>query len=325
MSTLFTSYLLRCAGAALGTAVALPAWRAWCRRVGLVDEPGRRKLHEQSVPLAGGLAVLTGLLLSLLALRLAVGLRPGDSPFLERLAGAAAGRGAQLWVLLGGAIAMTLLGWIDDRHELRPAWKFSGQFAVALLVATAGVRLPEFGAGPLPAYLLTLLWILTVTNAANFTDNMDGLCAGLGMIAAGFFACVAGNESLTATAALLTAGAVAGFLPWNFPRASAFLGDAGSHLAGYLLAILPLLPQLQAPPPLPHARPFLTSLLFLAVPLSDLVSVVFIRWRHGQPFYVGDNNHFSHRLVRRGFTPVQAVMILWTVAATAGAVGLLLH
>ena len=120
-----------------------------------------------------------------------------------------------------------------------------------------------------------------------------------------------------ASLAFLCAGALLGFLPYNFPRASAFLGDAGSHLVGYLLAVLAILPHFYS---VKHPRPFavLSPLLILAVPLADLVWAVLLRWRAGKPFYVGDNNHLSHRLVRRGFTQIQAVVFVWTAALAIG-------
>src|SRR5206468_7525387 len=132
--------------------------------------------------------------------------------------------------------------------------------------------------------------------AFNFMDNMNGRCAGLGAIAAWFFAIVAAADGqyLVGLIAFLTFGALLGFLPYNFPRARVFLGDAGSHLVGYLLAVLAILPHFYTPR---HARPLavLMPLCILAVPLLDLVWVVLLRWRLGKPFYIGDTNHLSHR------------------------------
>jgi UDP-GlcNAc:undecaprenyl-phosphate/decaprenyl-phosphate GlcNAc-1-phosphate transferase len=155
-------------------------------------------------------------------------------------------------------------------------------------------------------------------------DNMNGLCAGLGIISSWCFAIVAAvaGQYLVALLALLACGALLGFLPSNFPRASAFLGDAGSHLVGYLLAVLAILPHFfTSDNPRPLA--VLTPLLILAVPLVDLVWVVLLRWRRGRPFYVGDTNHLSHRLVQRGLTPTRAVLLIWLLAAVCGGVAVL--
>jgi len=108
-----------------------------------------------------------------------------------------------------------------------------------------------------------------------------------------------------------------GFLPYNFPRASAFLGDSGSHLVGYLLAVLAILPHFYTAQN-PRVLAVFAPLLILAVPLLDLAWVVCLRWRMGQPFYRGDTNHLSHRLVHRGLNPVRAVLLIWLLAAVAG-------
>lgn len=215
---------------------------------------------------------------------------------------------------------MLLLGWLDDKHELRPRVKFSGQFLIAALVAASGARITLFVHSQLFHYAITILWILTLVNAFNFMDNMNGLCAGLGAVGAWYFAIIAAADGqyLVALIAFLTFGALLGFLPYNFPRAVAFLGDAGSHLIGYLLAVLAILPHFYTPR---HPRKWavLIPLLVLAVPLLDMFQVVLFRWRNSRPFYVGDTNHLSHRLVRLGLTRTQAVLVLWLAAAALGA------
>ena len=325
MSFPFNVYLLALVSAGVTTALTLPLWRAWSRRTGLVDDPGHRKIHREPIALAGGLAVLTGLLVptlgGLLALKFnlwetksaAVALNHG----FDR-------RGVELAAILIGAVGMTTLGWLDDKHELRPAWKFSGQFLIAALVAASGARITLFVPSEIFSFAVTILWILTLVNALNFMDNMNGLCAGLGVIAAWFFGASAAvdGQYLVALLAFLTCGALLGFLPFNFPKASAFLGDAGSHLIGYLLAVLAILPHFYTAAN-PRKFAVLTPLLVLAVPLGDLVWVVILRWKLGKPFYLGDNNHLSHRLVRQGMTPTLAVLLIWLLAVILGLPALL--
>lgn len=311
------------AAALAGSWLSLPLWRAWCRRRGWVDDPGHRKIHDQPVPLAGGLSVLTGLLLPLLAALAAIHWQWLENGALEKFQYGIGKRSGQLTAIFLGAIGMWLLGWLDDRHELRPLPKFAGQLFMAALVASSGVRITLFVPSLLFSYTITILWILTVTNAFNFMDNMNGLCSGLGVIAAGGFGLVAlrHGQYLVAALAFLVAGAALGFLPHNFPRATAFLGDAGSHLLGYLLAVLAILPHFHSPKH-PHPLAVLTPLLLLAVPLGDLVWVVILRWRLGKPFYLGDNNHLSHRLTRRGFSRIHAVLLVWLIAAAIGTLAL---
>ena len=316
-----SAYLLAVLGGALATFASLPLWRAWCVRTGLVDDPGQRKIHNIPIPLAGGLAVLTGLLLPLFAgaVAMQLGLLPAGA--VEKISYGFEKRGLQLAAILVGALGMVLLGWLDDRHELRAGPKFAAQLGIALLVALAGVRIKLFPESPLSPVLscgVTVLWILTVVSAVNIMDNMNGLCAGLGTIGAAAFGATAAlhGQYLVASLALMAAGALAGFLPYNYPKASAFLGDSGSHLTGFLLAVLAILPHFytaQNPRPLAVLAP----LLVLIVPLGDMVCVMWIRWRAGKPVWVGDTNHLSHRLVRCGLGKPQAVAAILGLHAAA--------
>ena len=316
-----SAYLLAVLGGALATFASLPLWRAWCVRTGLVDDPGQRKIHNTPIPLAGGLAVLTGLLLPLFAgaVAMQLGLLPAGA--VEKISYGFEKRGLQLAAILVGALGMVLLGWLDDRHELRAGPKFAAQLGIALLVALAGVRIKLFPESPLSPVLscgVTVLWILTVVSAVNIMDNMNGLCAGLGTIGAAAFGATAAlhGQYLVASLALMAAGALAGFLPYNYPKASAFLGDSGSHLTGFLLAVLAILPHFytaQNPRPLAVLAP----LLVLIVPLGDMVCVMWIRWRAGKPVWVGDTNHLSHRLVRCGLGKTQAVAAILGLHAAA--------
>jgi len=303
---------------------ALPFWRKWCLRTGLVDDPGHRKIHDAAMPLAGGLTVMTGLALPaiLAILVLAAKIPPLNATTAPLLAHGIHRRGLELTAIFLGAIGMLLVGLWDDRHESRPWVKFLAQFAVAALVAASGARITLFVHSTFFSFVVTILWILTVINAFNFMDNMNGLCGGLGAIGAFYFGLTAATapvpQYLVALIAFLTCGALAGFLPHNFPRAKSFLGDSGSHLVGYLLAVLAILPHFYTSQNR-HALAVLTPLLILAVPLGDLVWVVLLRTRMGKPFYVGDTNHLSHRLVRMGLDRTRAVLVIWLLALAFGA------
>ena len=333
-------------GASFFTALlTLPLWRRWCTKIGLVDDPGHRKIHDEPIALAGGFAVLTALVVSVFGGATAVSVSSHwlasagqftptdlssvaktilDAETTDLLAYGLRRRAGQLLAIFFGAAAMFFLGWLDDQHELKPGAKFAGQFLIAALVAASGVRITLFVPSTLFSYAITILWILTVTNAFNFMDNMNGLCAGLGAICSGQFALSAAlqGQYLVATLALMTCAALLGFLPYNYPKATAFLGDAGSHLVGFLLSVLAILPHFYSRE---HRNVWavLTPLLILAVPLADLIWVVIIRWRIGQPFYVGDNNHLSHRLVRCGMSRALAVAVIWLIAAVVGSIAFL--
>ncbi len=300
--------------------LALPLWRKWCLRTNLVDDPGHRKIHSTPVPLAGGFAVLTGILLPLAAgaILLKFGVLKISSAGL--IVHGIDRRAVELAVLALGAVAIAILGWLDDRHELKALPKFIGQILIAVAVAAACKRITLFIHSDLFSYAVTVLWILTVINAFNFMDNMNGLCAGLGALAAFFFALIAAakGQYLVAVTGFLMCGSLVGFLPWNFPHARAFLGDAGSHLVGYLLAVMAILPHFYTKQ---EPRPFavLAPLLVLAVPLLDLAQVSLFRTLNRKPFWIGDTNHLSHRLTRVGLNPTRAVLLLWFIAAVIAA------
>jgi UDP-GlcNAc:undecaprenyl-phosphate GlcNAc-1-phosphate transferase len=313
----FNFFLAAFAGAFLTTLLALPLWRKWCLRTNLVDDPGRRKIHDAPVPLAGGLAVLTGIVLPLAtgAILLKLGfVKISYTSGLEH-------RGHELTAIAFGAVAITFLGLFDDKHELKPLPKFIGQFLIALLVAVACKRITLFVHSEIFSYAITIFWLLTVINAFNFMDNMNGLCAGLGATGAFIFALIAAanGEYLVAITGFLMCGALVGFLPWNFPHARAFLGDAGSHLVGYLLAVMAILPHFYTKQ---NPRPFavLAPLFVLAIPLIDIAQVSLLRTLNKKPFWIGDTNHLSHRLVRIGMSRTRAVLLLWLIAAVIGAI-----
>ena len=316
----FNFFLAAFAGAFVTTLLALPLWRAGCLRCGLVDDPGHRKIHRSPVALAGGFAVLTGILLPLVGGAMLLKFSAVHLSSAGAIVHGIDRRALELAVLALGAVAITLLGWLDDKHELKPLPKFLGQLLIAIAVAAACKRITLFVSSEGFSYAITILWLLTVINAFNFMDNMNGLCAGVGAIGAFLFALLAASqgEYLVALTGFLMCGALAGFLPWNFPHARAFLGDAGSHLVGYLLAVMAILPHFYTKQH-PRSLAVLAPLLVLAVPLIDLAQVSLFRTLHKKPFWIGDTNHLSHRLVRAGMSPTRAVLLLWLLAALLGA------
>lgn len=320
----FNFFLIAFAGAFLTSLLALPPWRKWCWRINLVDDPGARKIHDKPVALAGGFAVLTGILLPLFAGAIFVKSGVIRISFSDLIAHGLERRALELAAIATGAIVITLLGWVDDKYELKPLPKFAGQCCVALLVAASGLRITLFVHNEIFSYAITILWLLTVINAFNFMDNMNGLCTGLGAIGSLIFAIIAAanGEYLVATIEFLVCGALLGFLPWNFPDAKAFLGDAGSHLVGYLLAVMAILPHFYSKQN-PHPLAVLSPLLALAVPLLDLTQVVVRRILHGRPFWIGDTNHASHWLTRRQLSRTHAVLLLWLLAVMIGVIAAL--
>ena len=320
MSFPYNFFVAAFAGAFLTTLLALPLWRKWCLRTNLVDDPGHRKIHDAPIPLAGGFAVLMGILLPLVVGAILLKLEIVKISSASAIVHGLDRRAIELAVLALGAIGITILGWLDDKHELKALPKFLGQILIAIAVAAACKRITLFVHSDVFSYAITVLWLLTVINAFNFMDNMNGLCAGLGAIGAFLFALIAAahGEYLVAITGFLMCGALVGFLPWNFPDARAFLGDAGSHLVGYLLAVMAILPHFYTKQN-PHPLAVLSPLLVLAIPLLDLAQVVIFRTLNKKPFWIGDTNHLSHRLTQMGLNRTKAVLLLWLLAAAIGA------
>lgn len=326
MSAPWLVYLLSMLAAAITTAATMPLWRRWCQSTGLIDEPGHRKIHSEPIALAGGLAVFTGILIPLLVAYIALSLEFPDASISEKFHYGFGKRFDQLTAICGGALGILVLGWLDDKHELKPHYKFGGQLLVAFATAIAGVRITLFVESSAFSYVVTILWILTIVNAMNFLDNMNGLCAGLTVIAAATFGAIAAHHDqyLVSSFCWLVSGAFLGFIPYNYPKASAFLGDAGSHLAGYLLAVIAILPHFYSESH-PKKWAVLTPVIILAVPLFDITQVVLRRIKNRKPVYVGDNNHISHLLVKRGFSKIAATALIWGVALLFGIIGLIIN
>ncbi len=302
------------------------AVRAWARRTGFVDRPHAHKKHEQPVALGGGIAIFAGIVIPLLVGTAAAYLwyRGGAPSFLPALVGDHLGGIASklptVLALCGCMGVLHIVGLIDDRRALGPAPKFIAQFAVALATAwPLGIRILEFLPAPV-SIAATVVWIVLITHAFNFLDNMDGLSAGVAASGAAIFAVAAmlAGQIFVPILAWVMVGTLVGFLLFNFSPASIFMGDAGSLVVGYLMAVLTTLTTYfdagQAHSPLG----VLVPLLVLAVPLYDAVSVITLRLRAGDSPFRGDHRHFSHRLVKRGMTRTGAVLTIYLATAATG-------
>jgi UDP-GlcNAc:undecaprenyl-phosphate/decaprenyl-phosphate GlcNAc-1-phosphate transferase len=298
-----------------------------------VDRPGGHKGHRVPTPLGGGVAIwltIVGILaMGLVAIRV---LGAEELPAsLARHVGGVYERSGELALLLALATVIMAMGLVDDLKNL-PWWLRLGiQFACASGLAAGGMRVTLFGpfAHPLLGGAVTVLWIVGLTNAFNMLDNMDGLAASVGLIAAALFCgAQAAAGSLFAPAVLLVVvGALAGFLVHNHAPARLFMGDAGSNFLGFLLGALTVVGTFTRPDRGGGYSPYgvLAPLLVMAVPLYDMVSVILIRLSEGRSPFVGDRRHFSHRLVARGLTPAQAVWTIDLVTLASGLGALLLH
>jgi UDP-GlcNAc:undecaprenyl-phosphate GlcNAc-1-phosphate transferase len=281
-------------------------WLAF--RVGAIDYPKERSLHDKPMPRLSGLAILV-------AVEAAGWIwLPGDSQ--------------SRWILIG-AVAIAAVGVLDDIYDLPALPKLCGQIAATLIPVLAGVRvenltLPFLGGFELHGwgYPLTVLGIVAVVNVINFLDGVDGLAAGVCAIAAVTLATIALSleRNSAGVLAALTAGAALGFLRHGFPPASSFMGDTGSNLLGYLLATASVQGALKTNAVIALAFP----LIVLAVPILDTGFVVAKRLKYRQPIYQADSWHFHHRMANKGFSQRRTVAYLyaWTIVMSALALAL---
>ena len=238
-------------------------------------------------------------------------------------------RAPEVGRILGLASLVMAMGLTDDRFGLPWQLRLGLQLGLATILVASGVRITLFWpfTHPLLGGAVSVLWIVGLTNAFNMLDNMDGLAAGVGLIAALLFAGaqVAVGSLFVPAVLLVLVGALGGFLVHNRNPARLFMGDAGSNFLGFLLGGLTIAGTYYRYD-IPVSRySVLAPLLVMAVPLYDATSVILIRLREGRSPFQGDRRHFSHRLVERGLTPPQAVRTIDLVTLASGLGALLLH
>jgi UDP-GlcNAc:undecaprenyl-phosphate GlcNAc-1-phosphate transferase len=274
---------------------------AWA--VGYLDHPEARKLHTSATALLGGVAVFGCALASW-----------GVS---AKWLGVGADRQALL--LMAGALIALLLGLWDDRFGMQPGVKLLGQAAAATAVLASGASL-GIGLPPAIEWPLALLLVVALMNAVNFLDNMNGMVGGMAAVALAAFAWHSASRGAMGVAAaqLALSGACAGFLPYNYPKASIFLGDAGSLVLGYSLGASAVLASHAAPAGWSQLGPA----LMLGYPAFDMIFVVVNRLREGRKIYEGGKDHTTHRLASVIRCPKKTVLLLWFSTAALCASGL---
>ena len=291
-------------------------------RIGAIDVPNERSLHAEPTPKLGGLAILIGIL--------AAGVL--FLPF-----------GPETRGILAGAAAIAALGIVDDVWELNAAVKLLGQIVAASIAVFNGVRLTAFtlpfvggvdpasvdlfnvpGVGDVDlGHLLTIIGIVAMINIINFIDGVDGLAAGVCVISAVTLAVIALSLDRYSAAVLagLTAGGALGFLRHGFPPASSFMGDTGSNLLGYMLAVIAIQGSLKTNAVVALFFP----LIILAVPILDTGFVVAKRVKYRQPIYKADRWHFHHRMANIGFSQRRTLAYMYGWTATMAVLALALR
>lgn len=266
---------------------------------GVLDQPSSRKVHATPTPLMGGLAIYGALVLALTLF---------SPPFYL----------VEFGAILAGATWLVFVGFVDDRSGMKPWVKMIAQIVAGLVLIAAGIQIRLFDSRLLNI-TLTVFWIVGITNAMNFQDNMDGLAAGITAVASIFFFVMSVQEelSLVSSLAAALAGASVGFLIYNFNPATTFMGDMGSMVLGFLLAVLAIKLDFDAPP----SRQIITGMVPLVVlgfPIFDTTLVVFTRLRERRSPMKGGKDHTSHRLASLGLSHRVAVLLLYAVCVALG-------
>jgi UDP-GlcNAc:undecaprenyl-phosphate GlcNAc-1-phosphate transferase len=313
---MLTTLTLLAAFALLLTLAITPLCRAVCNRLGWVDQPGVRKVHVIAVPRTGGIAIFVGYAAALSMFLLL--------PFhgAHALEGALPG----VWRLLPAVLVVFFTGLLDDILGLKPWMKISGLVVAGALACVAGVQIRGIAGlsigGVWWHFPLTILWLVGCANAFNLIDGLDGLAAGVGLFATGtalFSGLLNGNLQLVLVTAPLF-GALLGFLPYNFNPASIFMGDCGSLTVGFLLGCFGVIWTQKSATLLGMTAP----LVVLSIPLLDTALAIARRSLRSQRIFSADRGHIHHRLLARGLTVRQVVLVLYAFAGVLAGLSLLL-
>jgi UDP-GlcNAc:undecaprenyl-phosphate/decaprenyl-phosphate GlcNAc-1-phosphate transferase len=297
-----TVYVLVAITALVLAAVATPMVRRVAWRYGFVDQPSVRKVHATPMPRLGGVAIYLGFILALLLL--------GTRFRINELVG-----------IMVGATLVSVIGGIDDRRPVNPLPKLIVQALAAGILIFSGVQVQMFPAQWMNVGV-TVVWVVGITNALNFLDNMDGLSAGVAAVAASFFlllAALSGQYLVGALAAALL-GACIGFLFYNFNPASIFMGDSGSLFIGFVLAAIGI--KLRFPDNV-NIVTWMVPALVLGLPILDTTLVVISRLRRGKnPLTTPGKDHISHRLARLSGSRREAVLTCYLIGGIFGMISI---
>lgn len=291
----------------LGTVMTTPVMRWLALRCKIMDSPGFRKVHRKPIPYLGGVAIFIGFSTASLLFN--------TDP--------------QVTAIIIGALAVVILGVVDDARPLRASIKLLGQIAIASATYFSGVSI-EYLTHPFGGVIqlgwmdfpLTLIWIVSMMNTVNLIDGLDGLAAGVSAISAMVITIIAVQTGHWSAAVLSVAlaGSALGFLRYNFAPASIFMGDAGSMFLGYTLATATIIGVLKSVFTISIAIP----IIVLAIPIFDTAFAIVRRLRKGQPIFSPDKEHFHHQLLDAGLSAKQAVILIYAVSFGLGLLSIML-
>ena len=291
-------------------AAVTPAAIKIAPKIGAMDIPkDERRMHKKPMPRFGGIAIYLGIMVALVIFAL---------------------KDKGVTSVMTGCTLIYMLGLIDDLKDLKPLVKLCGQIVCATVVYIMGVRIEfitnYFGPGNMAfgdvaCFIITVLWLIAITNAVNLIDGLDGLAAGIAAISAlciGYVAYIHGQYVPT-LAMMAIAGAALGFLPYNFNPAKIFMGDSGSELLGFSIAAVSILGTVKSATIVVVIIPALV----LGLPIFDTVMAILRRLAKHQSIGTADKDHLHHRIMKAGFGQKRAVMILYCISGIMGIVAVL--
>ena len=298
------------------------------KKVGAVDMPEDRRVNKKPMPRLGGLAVIAGFLISAIYLVISMYIE-------KKIDFSQDGLSKQLLGFLVGLIILGITCFVDDVKGIKPLVKLAGQILAAMAVASSGLLIDNFTIpfkennlvlNEVFSYILTIGWIVGITNAINLIDGLDGLSSGITLIACiSLLIIFSLNESPLIAIVLITAlaGAIVGFLPYNFNPAKTFIGDIGSNFLGYAIAVISILGVAKTY----TAIVIIAPIMVLALPIFDTIWAIIrriIKTKSIKGVFQADKGHLHHKLMARGYTQRQSVFILYGITATLGMVAIIL-
>lgn len=303
--------------------VITPHTMRLAKRVGAIDIPNDRRVNKKPMPRLGGLAVISGFLVSIIYLLITTSLEGKINLFDEE---------NYYLKLTGFFIGIVILGivcYIDDVKGIPSYAKLAAQIVAAIIVVAFGIKIEDISIpfieskieiGGVFSYILTVCWIIGITNAINLIDGLDGLSSGVTLISClSLLMVFALNGSPLIAIILITAlaGAIVGFLPFNFSPAKTFIGDTGSNFMGFSLAIISILGVAKTY----TALVLIAPIIILAMPIFDTLFAIFRRIIKGKSLkavFKPDKGHIHHKLMAKGYTQKQAVLIMYGITAILG-------
>ncbi len=298
------------------------------KKVGAVDYPNDRRINKKPMPRLGGLAVMAGFMVSAIYLIITMSIE-------KKVNFAEEGLNRKLIGCLLGAIILGITCYIDDVKDIKPLVKLAGQVIAAIVVVSSGVLIDNFTIpfkennvmlNEVFSFVLTVGWIVGITNAINLIDGLDGLSSGITLISCiSLLIIFALNESPLIAIILITAlaGAIVGFLPYNFNPAKTFIGDVGSNFMGFAIAVISILGVAKTY----TAIVIIAPIIVLALPIFDTLWAIvrrIVKTKSIKGVFKADKGHLHHRLMAKGYTQKQAVLILYGITATLGMVAIIL-